>query len=181
MAARATMADLITLVRGLIYDPTGATQVFSDDQVQTALDGRRTDVYHLSLSGQGEVGAGGVTTYRNYYAGVRHWEGGETVQNGSWATITPTTVDRVRGVWNFSAGYLPPVYVTGSHYDVYGAASDLVDQWLSRLALTTYDFSADGGDYKRSQIITNLTTLRDKLVRQAVSGVAVAQMYTGDV
>lgn len=174
------MADLIALVRGLIYDPTGASQVFSDDQVQAALDDRRTDVYHLSLSEQGQIGAGGVTTYQNYYAGVRHWEGGETVQDGSWATITPTTVDRVRGVWNFASGHLPPVYVTGSHYDVHGAAADLVDQWLSRLALTTYDFSADGADYKRSQIIHNLTLLRDKLLRQAVSGVGVAQMYTGD-
>ncbi len=49
MAVRATMQDLITLVRTMISDPQGTSQQFNDQQIQDRLDASRDDIRYESL------------------------------------------------------------------------------------------------------------------------------------
>lgn len=181
MTARTTMADLITVVRTLVNDPSGGSAVFSDDAVQAALDNCRTDVFQWPLSGQAEMTTGGVSVYKLHASGLPHWESGEVIQGVNWATLTPTSADRIRGTWTFSAGQDPTIYATGSVYDVFGAACVLLDQWMAKLKFTVYDFSADGGSYKRSQMLETLREMRSQYAKRSTTGVVTAQNYTGDL
>ncbi|MCX7670395.1 MAG: hypothetical protein N2439_10020, partial [Anaerolineae bacterium] len=125
MAVRATMADLITRIRLLINDPAGASQVFTDQQVQDALDRHRTEVRYLTLTAAETITAGAVD-YLDYYADVGDWEADEALYDGAYALLTPSAADRLTGHWTFAASQPPPVLITGKHYDVYAAAADLL-------------------------------------------------------
>jgi hypothetical protein len=150
---RASMAELIDRTRGLIGDVAGASQVFSDQNLQDALDRRRADVRYLELECGETIAVGGATTYLDYYApdGLTDWEGDGVLQyGGTWASVTPASSDWLAGHWTFSASQQPPVYLTGKTYDVYAAAADLLERWAATLKLE-FDFEEDGQRFKRSQ------------------------------
>ena len=156
--ARTGMADLITRLRGMIYDPAGASQLLSDDEIQAHLDAHRMDFYQSSLYAQMTTLAGGSVAYYYYYASVGDWESTPTLQNSDYATLTPSGTALQRGMWTFGTSQQPPVYITGAAYDIYGAAVDALRILLAK-ERTTIDFDADGASFKRSQRVKHIEGL----------------------
>ena len=181
MTARATMAELITELRTVIGDPAGGSAVFTDDQLQNFLDNWRTDVFAGRLVEQPSVGAGGVATYRDYYAGESYagsmWEGGELLQDGGFNTLTADVAERRRGHCRFNAGQAPPVYITGAMFAVYAAAADACEAWLAKIKFD-FDFQADGASFSRAQKVIHLEAQLARL--RAQTQPLVAQMVRDD-
>jgi len=178
--ARASMAALITQVRLLVADPVGASAVFSDDELQTFLDNNATDVFYEPLTPEPLIQSGGATEYLTWRASVGWWEASETLTDSGYNELTATTADRQRGRWTFEE-HQNAVLVRGARYDVHLAAAEVVDAWIAKVKLS-YDFSADGGDYKRSQQIQMLQELGRTLRAKAGGGGAImAQMVRDDI
>ena len=180
MAARTSMADLITQVRFLIGDPSGASAVFTDTELQTCLDNNAVDVLYEPLRPIPTIAAGGATTYLMWEAEAGWWESSEVLTDGSYNTLTASTSDRQRGRWTFAATQ-SAVLLKGARYDVYLAAAEVVDVWIAKVKLD-FDFDADGASFKRSQKIKALTDLANTLRSKAGGGgVITAQMIRTDV
>lgn len=170
MAARDTMADLINLVRSLIGDPAGSTQQFTDDSVQAALDARRQLARGEWLRCTPTPTSGGYE-YKDF-AGEKYFESDARLTDGAYETVTPDAADYLNGRYTFDDSQEQNLYISGSRYDVYGAAADLVDRWLASLKLS-YDFSADGASFSRSQMVENLKALlRDLRAHSEGGGVS---------
>lgn len=160
MAVRSTMADLIARVRSEIGDPTGSGQTFADQDVQDALDLHRIDVFGVRLIAIPTYPAG-VTSWRDYHAPRGFWEADESLQDASFATISPTayTPDRLGGHWTFTASQQPPVKITDKCYDIHGAAADLLEAWSAKEKLY-HSFAGDQGeDQAPSQRAASLAAL----------------------
>jgi hypothetical protein len=150
---RASMAELIDRVRGLIGDPAGASEQFNSQAIQDALDRRRRDVRSLELAYGETIQPGGAVAYLDYYApgGLTDWEADAALQyGGTWAAVTPASSDWLAGHWTFASSQPPAVYLTGKTYDVYAAAADLLERWAATVA-RAYDFDEDGQRFRRSQ------------------------------
>jgi hypothetical protein len=160
MAARTTMAKLIALARSIIADPTGSSAHFTDEQVQTALDARRQIVRFRGLETTPTPTSSGLV-YLDFQS-AKYYEDGAKLQNANYATVTPTSADCVNGVYTFESGQLESLYISGTRFDVYGAAADLAEEWAASLK-GSIDFSADGGNFSQSQKVTNLERLAAKL------------------
>lgn len=161
------MASLIARVRVLIADPEGATEQFTNQDVQDALDdgARRRDVYHASLTPEYTVASGGAVTYLDYWADGGFWETDAVLQDGAYATLTPAASDYLTGHWTFATSQTPPVYLTGKQYDPYGAAADLLDAWMAVVKLDM-DFLSMGRTFKGSQQLDLLEKLANRYRRR---------------
>jgi hypothetical protein len=148
--ARATMATLITRTRLLIGDPAGGSQVFTDDQVEDALDSHRVEVVQAPLRDILSFAPGGAAPWLEYFAPRGNWEEDEVLADTTYTAVTPTTSDRQIGRWTFAASKTPPLYITGKVYDLHGAAVELLGAWLAKLKLE-FDFETDGQVFDRSQ------------------------------
>lgn len=148
--ARSTLATIITRVRSLIDDPAGAGALFTDDQIQAALDRRRDEARYYPLKARKSIAPGGVTTYKTFEAPVGDWETDAALVNSSYYPLTPDTTDLQVGRWTFATEPLMPVMLTGFTHDVYGAAGDLL---LTRATgeVDAFDVTADGVTLSRSQ------------------------------
>lgn len=166
--ARTTLAALITQVRLLVGDPAGASATFTDDELQIFLDAHAMPVRYVSLTPEATIAPGGSTSYYTWTAPLGWWEDDETLTDSSYNALTPTTSDRQRGRWTFAASQ-NDVLLTGTYYDVHLSAADVADAWIAKLKLA-YDFAADGGDYKRSQMIRGLETMAAALRAKAGNG-----------
>lgn len=172
------MEDLITRVRSLIYDPEGASAIFSDDEIQDALDDHRNDVRYLELKPAETIQSGGSISYLEYHAGRPDWEGTVTLLNASYGTLSPSSANYRRGVFNFSSNQDPPVMIVGQTYNLYAASVDLLKLWKARLKLQ-FDFTADGSSFKLSQ---QLKSLDDLIVQyENKAGIETGIMLRGDV
>lgn len=152
MPVRTSMASLITRVRELIDDAAGAEQVFSDQQIQDTLDMRRRVITREPLAAISAVASNGVTSYLDHYSTYGYWEEDVLIQDGSYADLDLDidTADFRVGKWTFAVSQNPPVFATGAVYDLYGAAADMLEQWLAKVK-TDYDFLSSGRTFKRSQ------------------------------
>lgn len=178
--ARASMAALIAQVRLLVSDPAGASAVFSDDELQTFLDNNAADVFYEPLTAEPTIAPGGSAQYLTWRAAAGWWEASEVLTDGSYNVLTAATADRQRGRWTFGESQ-SDVLIRGARYDVYLAAAEVVDAWLAKVKLA-YDFSADNGDYKRSQQVKALSELGASLRAKAGGGgVLTAQMMRSDI
>ena len=148
------MTTLIDRLRMLINDPAGSDETFTDDDLQGFLDAARLDVFGELLSSVPELVAG-ATLYRAHMSQYAAWESDAALVDGAGATLTPTSSDPLVGRWDFTAGQVPPVYLSGKTFDLNGAAAAVLEAWAARVALA-YDFSADGASYSRSQMAANL-------------------------
>lgn len=198
MAVRTTMADLIALVRVMIADPAGASQQFSDQQIQDRLDSSRDDIRYESLQiapsivNTATTGNQPSTIFADYYSGYGFWEADVVLQaqgptGAAWVVVTPTMSDLIVGHWQFEntpfingtvPGQLPPVFATGKVYDCNSAAADLLAFWAATLACA-YDVSVDGQRLNRSQLMQAKLTLA-----QYYRGLAkpkIAKMHRRDV
>jgi len=149
MAARSSMSTLITRVRALISDTAGATQTFSDDEIEDVLDARRDDIRYEFLTPVDTIAAGGSITWLTWYGGA-NWESSATFTDSSYNAITPTAADYMIGKFDFATHQASGVLITGYMYDVYGAAADMLDLWSAKLKLGV-DFTADGATFHLSQ------------------------------
>lgn len=157
MALRPTMDALIEKTRVFIGDPVGPDAVFTDEEIQDALDARRRDVAAIELEYETTYASGGISQYLTYYAPGVWWEDDPVLQNGAWDALTDSSTpvaileaDAMNGRWVLTASQNPPVYLTGRQYDVNGSAADLLDAWLARIKLE-FDFLELGSTFKQSQ------------------------------
>jgi hypothetical protein len=75
MAVRSTMTQIITRVRTLINDPSGASQIFTDQDMQDVLDDSRQDYMNEVLTTKPTF-VSGTIQYLNYWHELGSWEGG---------------------------------------------------------------------------------------------------------
>lgn len=149
--ARSTLAAMITKVRGLIDDPAGAGAIFTDDQIQEALDDRRDEARYYPLAEHETIAPGGASTsYLTFTSPVGAWEGGVELVNASYTVLTPATSDLWAGRWTFNAEPDLPVMITGFTHDVYGAAGDLLLQ-RATIESDSFSVSADGLSLQRGE------------------------------
>ena len=180
---RSSMTALVTQVRLLIGDPSGAGPVFTDDELLTMLDNNSTDVLYEQLTAVPTIQPGGAQEWLTWRASAGWWESGEQLFDSGYTPLTPVTVNRQKGLWTLGA-HQNAVLIKGSRYDVYAAAADTVDAWVAKVKLE-FDFSADGGDYKRSQKLAGLKALAEVLRGRSGSsgagGVIFAQQVRTDI
>lgn len=157
MAVRATMASLIYRVRGLINDPAGTSQVFDDQTIQDVLDFGRMDIVNEVMIPKPTF-TGSSIQFLNYYSHVGDWEDDIVFKQYLVNIVTPATLEPIAGHITFAATTLPPIYLTGKFYDVYRAAADLLERQAAQWSLS-FDFSADGQSFKRSQAAMALQKL----------------------
>lgn len=169
--ARASMSQLISLVRDLIGDPAGPDQVFTDDQIERSLDVHRWEVRYVPLKPLGTVGSGGDLEYRDWYSDEKYWESDASLYDSSYSPLIPSQSDPLHGRWSFSS-HQPAVLISGKVYDPYGAAADLLEMWAGKVSIE-FDVSVDGASMSRSQKQKALRDLADQYRRQQRSIVLV--------
>lgn len=145
--ARAAMGDIINFVERLVNDSGNA--IWLADEIEATLDQNRIRVNQEKLVAEPTRSASDVE-YLAYSSPYQYWESDVVLESANYATLTPDTSYPLLGRWEFDAEPDWPVYVTGYTYDVYAAAADLLEERALQLA-TQYDFSADGGQFMRSQ------------------------------
>ncbi len=139
MAARASMADLIGRLRRMIGDPA-ASAVWTDEELQDALDARRRDVRYEQLTVAETVQPGGQVVWLDWWAQDGDWESDAKLYGPTYAELTPATSDYLTGHWTFAAHQAGPVYVVGKTYDMPGAAADVLEEWAGRARTTVTDW-----------------------------------------
>lgn len=164
MPVRSSMSDIITRVRRYIGDTAGPSEQFDDEEIQNVCDEHRFTVRYAPLRPGPTLSPGALYDYLDYYADIGNWESDAQLTWVDFTVLTPATSDLINGHWTFSLaapGQYPPVYITGKYYDLHATAADLLEQWAAMLAVTAYNFSADGGSFQRGTIITNLQKAAD--------------------
>lgn len=163
MTVRASMATLITDLRFKVGDPivagTPPTSVFTDAELQSALDRHRIDVLQAPLTARPTLMAGGYQ-WVDYQSRWGFWEDDATISDATWVPIAATiagtppvtvyTADHLGGHWTFATSILPTLYVTGKTYNLFAAAVDVLRAGQARAA-AEFDFAADGQNFSRSQ------------------------------
>lgn len=183
---RSTMSDLIELARRKIGDPRGPNQQFTDAEIQQALDQYRSYAHprgypvassyqaqgrYEQLTAEPRYLPGGTVSYVQYESCEEYWEADAVVVDGTYGTITAGTVDYLSGVWQFAAGTAgtgqqPPVYATGTTYDLWRACGDLLMEWAAQTALQ-FDVSAGGRMMSLQQKTQRLEQLADRCYAKA--------------
>lgn len=153
---RDTMSDLVTRVRGLIGDPSGDTETFTDDDIEQALDSHVAILEREMLVFPDRY-ENGAYTYGFAYLDAGDLEAGVFVLRDLAGVVISASLyqlDAVRGTVTFTpaltASTSRDVAAYGARYDVYGAAADLLEAWAARVA-REFDFETDGQSFKRSQ------------------------------
>ena len=184
MAVRASMTQIISRVRMMIFDAAGASQFFDDQTIQDTCDESvefvryeplqiaPTIINTASTNNQASV------IFIEYFSRFQWWESDAVLQgidiptNAAWKVLTPTQSDYINGHWWFEdsslewtaptvPGQYPPVFVTGKIYDLYLAAADLLTFWGAGLA-SKFDATVDGQTVRRSQLMQAKFTLANQ-------------------
>lgn len=184
------MAAIVANVRGLIGAGTaeytlGTANFWDDDQIQLVLDRNRCDFYRAELLAQPEYSGGSVSynAYRLNRENVEATTGGSAIfvirdTAGALVGTALWSADYARGIVTFGSNTLGAAYyVTGSEYDVYGAAADILKTWATYLA-RAYDFTTDGQTFRRSQMAAGLIAQAETY--QGLAWTTEVTMYRGD-
>ena len=175
--ARSTMAALIAKLRLMVGDPAGASQTFSDDEIEDALDANRREVRYERLYAAPTYRASGAVDYLDYYAGDGPWESDAALYDYTWTMLTPATSDYWIGYWTFAANRQPPVFIVGKCYDVNGAAADVLEMWAAKVA-RQFDYKSGPQEFARSQQAAGLRAEADRYRQRAWT--ETARMVRGD-
>lgn len=171
---RASMADLITLLRRLIGDPTSpvglpalnsviAGPTWSDIELQDALDVHRAVVRYAPCEPRGTPQPyTGVIQYLDYYATDGQWESDAQLFGPAWQLLTTATADYLTGHFTFAASQIPTVFITGHRYDVYAAAADVCEAWAAKVKLDFGFRTPEGGQFNRAEQSANLLALAER-------------------
>ena len=111
MTVRSSAGELIERTRLLIGDTAGTSQVFTDQEVQDALDRHRMDQRYLELQAVETIAAGGVVSYKDFYAAEGDWEQDAVLVDASYEPLTPTTSNYLVGKWTFATAPSWPVRI----------------------------------------------------------------------
>ena len=93
MAVRSTMTQIIARVRTMINDSAGASQIFSDNDIQDVLDDSRVDYVNEELQ-TAPTYVSGTIQYLNYWHALGSWEGGVVLKQHLTVTVTPSWAKR---------------------------------------------------------------------------------------
>ncbi len=150
------MRDLIRVTRNYIGD-AGPNPVFTDDDIQEALDARRQEARFWPLKALPTIIQGRVENrewYHDYY-----WEADAALYGVDFQPVTPVEADPLHGRWVF-AEHQPMVWISGRVYDVFAACADLLETWAAKEKLS-YDFASEGQSFRRSQKLEGLLKLAE--------------------
>lgn len=167
MAVRSSMLDLIERVRGMINDSSAT--VFTDAEIEGVLDQHRKEWRYLGLQAEQTIAPGGTASYLSYHAAVKPWEADAELVDAGYNVLTPATAAPMTGDWSFDTEPSYPVLISGSTYDLYGAAAELLEMWAAKVALD-FDFSAGGQTFNRSQKQAQILALAAKYRGKAEVG-----------
>lgn len=175
----------VELLRRAIGDPEGAAQQFTAEELELFLDQTRTDVVERDLDAIRTPSGGTLVTLRHVVPADLRGLVWATVSltDSSRQAVTPDGSNLALGEWTFLADTLGPLYLTGAGYDINAAGAIACDTWAAALSRTSYDFSADGASYHRSQAVKQLRETADNLrsrSRGSQGGVQVAQLVRSD-
>ncbi len=183
---RAGMVDLILELRGMIdagsNDYTvGGVPFWTDKQLQTALDRRRTDYKNEQLD-PWTTYTGGTTFYYDYIIPWKWYESGTVFDvldaDGTKYGTALYSIDTARNMVVFVASTSGSVVAVNAHtFDLNRAAADL---WRNKAAhyVLAYDFSTDNHNLKRSQM--QQQCLQMAKFYDGMSGPTVAIIYRSD-
>jgi hypothetical protein len=198
--ARASMAQIIGIVRLKIGDPAGGSQAFTDDQIQDQCDAFRDEIRYELLNPAPDIqppqGASTSATYvwAAYWSHYQYWEnsvnlqGINTVTGKPWSLLTPVTTELIPGRWAFAVelpniatppAQYPPVFATGQHYDIYRISAELLLMRIAAQAFNLFNITIDGRNMQLQQIITTWQKLADSYYRQAWP--STIQLRRGDI
>ena len=160
MAARAGMAALITRVRGLIGDE-GTSPVFSDEQIQDALDGTQRSFLFEPLGSVSEV-VDGETLFRRFFSAYQNLDSDWTLYAGR-TPLAPEVIvspNERTGLFLIDEGITGGLLsLSGQAYGINDAAIALLRQWMAKIKLSSWDFSDGQGTYHRSQRLDAMNDL----------------------
>lgn len=171
------MSALIASLRRLINDASGESAVWTDEELQEWLDAHCDEVIEEPLAYAWQT-VDGESVVLAYVASCGNWESDAALTDANGDTLTADSENLVVGRWTFNEHQQPPVYLTGRSYDVYAAAADALEARAAQFALS-YDFTADGASYHRSQQAQALLALAKQYRRR--SRPRVARMVRDDV
>ena len=166
------MAALIERVRLMVGDPviagTPTTSVFTDQQIQDALDHHRTDVFQDRLVPR-PTPTPTTVDYKDYQARAGFWEDDVTIVDATWTAVTPAGEDLNTGHWTFTVSENPPLFITGKAYDIYGAAVEILEAWQgSATALGIDSFAEDGQSFQFGQRTNKIAAMANEYRRKAL-------------
>jgi hypothetical protein len=150
MTVRSSMSGLITKLRTLANDPSGTTALFTDQELQDALDQHQFSAIYEQLTPKENILSGGVVEWKTFLTQTPFWESDAILVNGNYSALTPTTSDFLAGQFTFTSSTTPPVLIYGNWYDLNATAAD-VWTWKAAKYADQYSFSADGGSYQMDQ------------------------------
>ncbi len=197
MPVRSTMSDLIALERTMISDPVGASQQFTDQIIQDALDRARDDIRYEQLviapSLVNTASTNNIASYifADYFSKYGYWEADVVLQGylgtAYWKVLTPVASELLLDEAHFqfetsvfttgtTPGQIPPIFAIGKVYDVYSAAAALLDFWAATYA-RRFDFSSDGQSFRVTQAAAGLQKQADYFRRQAKPKLAKMNRY----
>jgi hypothetical protein len=164
MALRTSMSELIDQVRGKIQD-RGNSSVFSDEQIQAALDAHQCRVRYLQLCGLETRTPAGVQYLEFTAEDHANWEADAVITDTGYNTVTPAQADYLGGFFTFAQTPNYPLTITGKTFDVYAASADLLEEWAAKLKLD-FDFSEEGVRMNLSQRKASLLGLVEEYRRK---------------
>lgn len=182
---REALIYVVELLRRTIGDPGGATQQFTDEELELFLDQTRSDVVERELEAVATPSGGTLVTLRHVVpADLRGlvWAN-VALTDGSRQAVTPSASNLALGEWTFSTDTDGPLYLTADGYDLNAAGAIACDTWAAALSRHSYDFSADGASYHRSQAVKQLRETADNLrsrARGTQGGIQIASLVRSD-
>lgn len=159
------MDNLIQRVRLKIGDTEEENPVFTDEEIQDALDvyAWSTDVDNSRwwvLTSLPTL-TSGATSYLVFKTpdDLGDWEETATFYDSGYNAVTPTTKDWVRGRFTFSTSQDIPVYIVGVTYDLNATAADLLEYMLAR-AKSRPSITQDGTQIDRGEVFRHTQRLQ---------------------
>jgi hypothetical protein len=162
------MQTLIARLRRYIGDPAGASQTWTDDDLQECLDKHQREARYYRLEGIPTIGPGAAVTFKIFNACVGDWEGSPELVDAAFNVLSTSSYseDLLVGRWTFAAQPYWPIYVNGFFYDLYGAAVEILEAWLAKLK-GSIDLTIDKLGLKRSQKVDHVESLLEKYRAQS--------------
>jgi len=152
------MEYIITYVRELIHDPAGASQQFTDQQIQDRLDLMRLDLYRHPMCREDTTTSTGSIEWHDFKTGYQFWETDYVIQKINGPVAPPDEANPLLGRFHYDANQVQALIISGKVYNVYGVASGLVTTITGTLRNSVTSWTADGTTVQR---LNQLKTLED--------------------
>jgi hypothetical protein len=137
MAVREEMRTLIGRLRLEIGD-AGAPPVFTDEQLQDALDAHAFEVRYARTDARPTYTAGNVSPaqFVDHRAPRGFFDDAVQLLDGQFNVLTLSSRDNLNARWRLAASQIV-VLILGFQYDLFAAAGDIFDEWAAKVATET--------------------------------------------